>query len=78
MSPDGRKTVLKIFKTVKTNGICLKDSPTGILCARGNQLFVKTADEWLELSELQLSGKKRMQARDFLNGMREIEQYRVE
>ena len=62
VSPDGRKTVLKIFKTVKTNGICLKDSPTGTLCARGNQLFVKTADEWLELSELQLSGKKRMQA----------------
>ncbi|MBQ7441539.1 MAG: methionyl-tRNA formyltransferase, partial [Prevotella sp.] len=52
--------------------------PTGTLCARGNQLFVKTADEWLELSELQLSGKKRMQARDFLNGMREIEQYTLE
>ena len=78
VSPDGRKTVLKIFKTVKTNGICMKDSPTGTLCVRGNQLFVKTADEWLELSELQLSGKKRMQARDFLNGMREIEQYTLE
>ena len=78
VSPDGRKTVLKIFKTVKTNGICLKDSPTGTLCVRGNQLFVKTADEWLELSELQLSGKKRMQARDFLNGMREIEKYTLE
>ncbi len=78
VSPVGRKTVLKIFKTVKTNGICLKDSPTGTLCVRGNQLFVKTADNWLELSELQLSGKKRMQARDFLNGMREIEQYTLE
>ena len=78
VSPDGRKTVLKIFKTVKTNGICLKDSPTGTLCARGNQLFVKTADNWLELSELQLSGKKRMQARDFLNGIRDIEKYTLE
>ncbi|MBS7282336.1 MAG: methionyl-tRNA formyltransferase, partial [Prevotella sp.] len=33
-------------------------------------------DEWLQLDTIQISGKKRMEARDFLNGMRDIEQYR--
>ena len=34
-------------------------------------------DEWLEIVELQLAGKKRMPARDFLNGMKNLELYRV-
>jgi methionyl-tRNA formyltransferase len=31
----------------------------------------------LEIVELQLAGKKRMQARDFLNGMKNIDAYSV-
>ncbi|MBQ5508095.1 MAG: methionyl-tRNA formyltransferase, partial [Prevotella sp.] len=34
------------------------------------RLLVATADEWLEILDLQLAGKKRMLARDFLNGFK--------
>jgi methionyl-tRNA formyltransferase len=36
---------------------------------------VAAHDEWLAIEELQLAGKKRMSARDFLNGMKDIEAY---
>lgn len=41
----------------------------------GKQMFIACADEWLEIVNLQISGKKRMNANDFLNGMRTIEDY---
>jgi methionyl-tRNA formyltransferase len=42
---------------------------TGQLCIEGRQLFVACAeDTWLELVELQLEGKKRLQAAEFLRG----------
>ncbi|MBQ4444763.1 MAG: methionyl-tRNA formyltransferase [Prevotella sp.] len=78
VSPDERKTVLKIFKTAKTDVKQLPEAVVGTLCTTGNRLFVKTEDSWLELLELQLSGKKRMLVRDFLNGIRDIEKYTVE
>ena len=68
MSPDGKKTVLKIFKTLKTGQ---KASKAGDIVVDGKHVYITTADEKLELLELQLEGKKRMQAADFLNGMRE-------
>ena len=78
VSPDERKTVLKIFNTAKTDVKQLPEAVVGTLCTTGNRLFVKTEDSWLELLELQLSGKKRMLVRDFLNGIRDIEKYTVE
>jgi methionyl-tRNA formyltransferase len=38
---------------------------------------VAAQDEWLAIEELQLAGKKRMSARDFLNGMKDIESYTI-
>ena len=46
------------------------------LRVEGKSLQIACADEWLQLDTIQISGKKRMEARDFLNGMRDIEQYR--
>ncbi len=66
-----RTTVLKIQKAALT-GLKATDLPGGITTER-NRLFVSTADEQLEILELQLSGKKRMNAKDFLNGNRNIE-----
>ena len=66
---------LKIYKTQKTNRPC--DVSAGTLCVEKSQLFVATADEWLEILELQLAGKKRMSARDFLNGFKNPENYRA-
>ena len=66
---------LKIYKTQKTNRPCAASA--GTLSVEKSQLFVATADEWLEILELQLAGKKRMSARDFLNGFKNPEKYRM-
>ncbi len=71
----GKEQVLKIFKATKTAqkvaGVAI-----GTLRVDGKQLQIACADEWLQLDTIQISGKKRMEARDFLNGMRDIEQYK--
>ena len=74
VAPDGKETVLKVFKTRKTGNPC---QPTGALKVEGKSLLVACADEWLELVELQLAGKKRMKATDFLNGMKQVENCHV-
>jgi len=66
--------VLKIYKTRKTGK---QGQGSGTLCVDGKTLCVSAADQLLELVEVQLAGKKRMAARDFLNGMKQIEDYRV-
>ena len=48
----------------------------GTLRVEGKSLQIACADEWLQLDTIQISGKKRMEARDFLNGMRDIELYK--
>ena len=67
---------LKIFKTQKTGEKC-HENP-GAIRATKTQLFVATSDQWLEIVDLQLAGKKRMQAPDFLNGFKSIANYRME
>ena len=70
VAPDGKETVLKIFKTRKTGRAAGQGS--GTLQVDGKSLLVACADEWLELVELQLAGKKRLLATDFLNGMKQV------
>ena len=72
---DGKETVLKIYKTRKTGRPTGQGS--GRLAVAGKALCIAAADEWLEVVELQLAGKKRMAARDFLNGMKDVEACRV-
>ena len=69
-------SVLKVFKTGKTGERC--DAAPGTLSVRRTRLFVATADEWLEITELQAAGKKRMSTADFLNGFKNIEACRLE
>ncbi|MGN0221458.1 MAG: methionyl-tRNA formyltransferase [Prevotella sp.] len=70
--PDGKQTVLKIYKTRQTEMPVLGDAP-GTLMVEKKKLYVATTDGWLELLELQLAGKKRMAAVDFINGMKDKE-----
>ena len=70
VAPDGKETVLKVYKTRKTGRAAGQGS--GTLQVDGKSLLVACTDEWLELVELQLAGKKRMQAGDFLNGMKQV------
>ena len=108
VTPDGKETVLKIYKTRKRGEEAFKGSMVqafkgstvqefkgstvqefngsrvqefessrvqgepGTLVVEGKTLCVSAADGLLEVVELQLAGKKRMAARDFLNGMKDI------
>ena len=72
----GKAQVLKVFKTTKTGKALVEGVAVGSLRVEGKSLLVACADEWLQLDIIQISGKKRMEARDFLNGMRDIEQYK--
>lgn len=69
-------SVLKVFRTAKTN-VATGGAAPGTLKAEHGRLLVATGDEWLEIVELQAAGKKRMAARDFLNGFKNVEEHRV-
>lgn len=60
--------MLKVFKTQKTDKTTILEP--GILYAEKGQLYVSCADSLLEILQLQQSGKKRMSAKDFINGQR--------
>ena len=74
VGPDGKETVLKIYKSRKTDRQGLG---SGVISTDGKNLYISAGDTLLEIVELQLAGKKRMLARDFLNGMKNIELYQV-
>ena len=77
VAPDGKETVLKIYKARKMDGEGCTVNGEGALMVKDKRLMAACGDAWLELVELQLAGKKRMSARDFLNGMKALETYRV-
>ena len=74
---NGKQSVLKVFKATETNMSCNGKAP-GTIMINDGKLLAATADCWLQLDEIQLSGKKRMDAKAFLNGMRDIGKYRLE
>ena len=74
-SPDGKETVLKVFKASKTGRPASQKS--GTIVVDGKTLCIAASDELLQLEELQLAGKKRMTARDFLNGNKNFDKYTI-
>lgn len=73
---DAKPSILKVFKTAKT-GLACNGMPKGTIQAEHGRLMVATDDEWLEIVELQAAGKKRMTARDFLNGFKHAEDFKL-
>ena len=69
MTEDNKTSVLKIFKTAKTD--IHDDAKPGTVFKEKNSLYVMCSDCRLEIMELQMAGKKRMDAKAFLNGMRD-------
>ena len=63
-----KQMMLKVFKTQKTDKTTILEP--GILYAEKGHLYVSCADSLLEILQLQQSGKKRMSAKDFINGQR--------
>ena len=74
VAADGKETVLKVWKTRKT---VKQGRGAGTISIEGKTLCISAQDELLEIVELQLAGKKRMLARDFLNGMKDVESYKI-
>ena len=68
LAGNDKESVLKIYKTRKTG--CTTDQKPGTLRVEQKALQIAAGDEWLEIVELQMAGKKRMTARDFLNGIK--------
>ena len=73
MGPNDKTVVLKIFKTTKTDRSV--DMRPGVIVVDKGVLYITTGDSLLQIDELQLAGKTRMKARDFLNGNKNIENY---
>lgn len=75
-APDGKNTVLKIFKTTLTTIPC-NGKLSGTIMVYDGKMLVATNDCWLNLDCIQLSGKKRMDAKAFINGFRELENHKL-
>jgi methionyl-tRNA formyltransferase len=59
--------VLKVYKASKIDEVATHAAGTFVVRGK-NQLLVATADAYIALEIIQLQGKKRMDAKDFLNG----------
>lgn len=73
LAPDGKNIDLKIFKTTKTEKPA--ELKSGMIVANKGMLYITATDYMLQIDELQLAGKKRMSAKDFLNGNKNFENY---
>ncbi|MBD98610.1 MAG: methionyl-tRNA formyltransferase [Verrucomicrobia bacterium] len=67
---------LKIYKSAITKEK-VKNNASAILKIDEKRIFVSTGDYWLELIELQLQGKKRMNSIELLNGFA-LEQFKIQ
>ena len=66
---DGQKPLtVKVYGTKRTGTAC--QEPFGHVSVDRGRLYVAAADEWVEITELQVAGKKRMDVRSFLNGFK--------
>ena len=72
VTPDGKETVLKIFKT---SIVSAGSGEVGKTAVVDKMPCVCTGDGLLRLDELQMAGKKRMAGRDFLNGIKNFDSY---
>ncbi len=73
----GKRSVLKVYASEKE--FCRPDEAPGTLVTDGHKtLKAALHDGYLHLRELQLAGKKRMSAEQFLNGFRAEPDMRVE
>lgn len=73
LGPNGKTVDLKIFKTTKTEkNVGMRP---GTIVVYHGMLYITTGDYMLQIDELQMAGRERMRARDFLNGNKNIENY---
>ena len=66
----GTEKVLKVFEAAKEE-IALTD-PSGSLIVENNRLLIACRNGYIHIKSLQMEGKRRMPAEDFLHGTRDI------
>ncbi len=72
-SLDGKTTTMKIFETEKVE----KEGIPGDITTDGkNEIIIHGKGGALKIKSLQMAGKKRMTAKEFLNGFKDIDQYK--
>ena len=77
VSPEGTRSVLKIYQSEKR--MAAHDKPVGtILTDKKSYIDVAVEDGFLRLLSVQLAGKKRLAVTEFLNGFKQIGEYRVD
>lgn len=76
ISHQGKKKALKIYSSKKE--LTAVSHPLGSLLIEGQTMKVALSDGYLHLTEVQLSGKKRMPTAQFLNGFKADDYLRVE
>ena len=74
----GHELPVKIYRTTKTGTPLPQPVPEGRLIADRRHLYVCCSDALLQIDELQLAGKKRMGADAFLNGVKDIDRWRID
>ncbi|MGI6232891.1 MAG: methionyl-tRNA formyltransferase [Prevotella sp.] len=72
-----KESVMKIFKATLSGEPLKEGECTGDIRVSNGKLSVACADEWLFIDMLQPAGKKRMEAKVYLNGARGLEKARV-
>ena len=79
VAPDGHDMVLKLYRTHVDANETDDSLKTGAMVRIGRNRFAVVAGKGtlLVIDELQLAGKKRMKVEDFMNGMKDIENYFV-
>lgn len=68
---DGKEVVLKLFRTSKTD--LPSEGRNGQVIVYKKHLYIGCDDRLLQIDELQLAGKNRMDAQAFLNGMKDLD-----
>ena len=77
VSPEGVRTALKIYQAEKHPAV--HELPVGtIRTDRKSYVDIAVEDGYLRLLSVQLAGKKRLPVTDFLNGFKQIGEYKVD
>lgn len=76
-APDGKETMLKLFRTTISTAHTPQGLAPGCLVRDKKRLYVACTDGLLAIDNLQVAGKKRMDAPALMNGMANIENYSV-
>lgn len=76
IATDGKEQILKIYETEKVEEP--HSLPIGTVRSNGkSSLEIAVQDGFLRLLSVQVSGRKRMSVNDFMNGIKDIESFKV-